>query len=264
MTRIAFLLLVALVCGCASRPQKVWDAASIANHPQPIIVYKDKPNGRIVAGFNTADIRNIISVKQRVENAAGPLRTELLIAEGKEPNGFSFAYHNVSRIGINIGMINLVGDDADAIAALIGHELAHLYLEHGKTRQDREESRIVASNILSIALGMVGIPIPVNATDVASTAVSRTFSREEERDADRLGVTYMAQAGFDPLGAVRLQEKLGAVSAGSMVPFLSTHPASTERVESMKRLAKDMPPSVAPVVAKPSVSQSAPDETAAR
>lgn len=248
MTKIAFLLLVALISGCASsRPQRMWNAASIANYPHPFVVYKDKPNGKVIAGFHTADIRNIINIKERVENAAGPLRTKLLVAEGDEPNGFSFAYHKVPNIGINVGMIKLIGEDADAMAALIGHELAHLYLEHGKVRQDREENRIVTSTVLSFALGMVGIPIPVTATDVATTAVSSSFSREDERDADQLGVTYMTQAGFDPWGAVRLQEKLGAASSGSLVPFLSTHPASAERVENMKRLLKDKPPDVAPV-----------------
>ena len=268
MTKIAFLLLVALISGCASSsPQRMWDAASIANFPHPYVVYKDKPDGKIIAGFNTTDIKNIINIKERVENAAGPLRTELLIAEGDEPNGFSFAYHKVSKIGINIGMINLIGDDADAMAALIGHELAHLFLEHGKVRQNREENRIVTSTVLSFALAMVGVPIPVTATDAATTTVSRTFSRDEERDADQLGVTYMAQAGFDPWGAVRLQEKLAAISSGSLIPFLSTHPASTERVENMKRLLKDTPPSVAPVVpdklAVPSDIAPAPNKSAA-
>ena len=255
MTKIAFLLLVALISGCASnKPPRVWDAASIANFPASFVVYKDKPNGKVIAGFNTADIKNIINIKQRVENAAGPLRTELLIAEGDQPNGFSFASHGVSKIAVNAGMINLIGDDADAVAALIGHELAHLYLEHGKVRQDREEDRIVASTVLSFALAMVGVPVPVTATDAATNSISRSFTRDEERDADQLGVTYMTQAGFDPWGAVRLQEKLGAVSSGSLVPFLSTHPASAERVENMKRLLKDRPPDVAPVVAdKPAI-----------
>ncbi len=242
------MLLVALMSGCANPPQRVWDAASIANFPQPFVVYKNKQNGKIIAGFNTADIRNIINIKERVENAAGPLRTELLISEGDQPNGFSFAFHKISKIGINIGMINLIGDDADAMAALIGHELAHLYLEHGKVRQNREENRIMTSTVLSFALAMVGIPIPITATDAATTTVSRTFTRDEERDADQLGVAYMTQAGFDPWGAVRLQEKLGAVTSGSMVPFLSTHPANTERAENMRRMVKDQPTEVAPVV----------------
>ena len=256
MTKMALLLLVALISGCASsnKPQRIWDAESIANFPHPYVAYQDEQDGKIIASFSTADIRNIINIKERVENTAGTLHTELLIAEGEEPNGFSFAYHNVPKIGITIGMIKLIGDDRDAMAALIGHELAHLYLENGKVRQNREEDRIVASTLLSLALGMVGVPIPVTATDVATDTISKTFSRDEEREADQVGVKYLVQAGFDPWGAVRLQEKLAAISSGSMVPFLSTHPASTERVENMKRLAKELSPNTVPTGAnKPAV-----------
>ncbi len=268
MTRIAFLLLAALISGCAgSKPQRAWDAASIANLPHPYVVYKDKPDGKIIAGFHTDDIKNIINIKERMESAAGPLRTELIILEGDQPNGFSFTYHNVSKIGITIGMIKLTEGDADAMAALLGHELAHLYLDHGKARRDREENRIVTSTILSFALAMVGVPIPVTATDVATATVTKTFSRDEEREADQVGVAYMVQAGFDPRGAVRLQEKLAAFSPDyTMVPFLSTHPATSERIENMKRLVKNMPPSVAPAGAvKPAVppdSSPAPGESA--
>ena len=235
MNRIAPLLLVALVSGCASRPQKLWDASSIANYSQPFVLIKNKPNGKVIAGVKTGDVRNMIIIKERVEAAAGELRTELLVAEGNEPNGFSFVTHDKPRIAINIGMINLVGEDSDAMAALIGHELAHLYLDHGKQRQSREEDRIATSTVLSFALGMIGIPLgPV---DLATTAYSKKFSREDERDADRVGIEYITQAGFDPCGAVRLQQKLGAVSSASLLPFLSTHPSSAERVENLKLLA---------------------------
>ncbi len=247
MAKLIFLLLVTLISGCVNPPQRVWDAASIANFPQPYVVYKNRQNGKIIAGFNTADIRNIISIKERVESAAGPLRTELLISEGDQPNGFSIAFHETAKIGINLGMINLIGEDEDAMAALIGHELAHLYLEHGKARQSREENRILSSTALSFALAMVGVPIPITATDAATTTVSRTFTRDEERDADQLGVAYITLAGFDPWGAVRLQGKLGAISSGSMVPFLSTHPANAERAENIRRMMKDNPPEIAPV-----------------
>ncbi len=235
MTGITFLLLVALISGCASRPQRLWDASSIANYPQPLVLIKNKPNGKVIAGIKTADVRNMVSIKNRVETAAGPLRTELLVADGDEPNGYSFISHGKPRIAVSIGMINLIGQDEGAMAALMGHELAHLYLEHGKQRQGREEDRVVTSTLLSFALGMFGIPFgPV---DIATDAVSKKFSREDEREADRVGVAYLAQAGFDPCGAARLQEKLGAVSSGSMIPFLNTHPSTAERVESMKLLA---------------------------
>ena len=239
MTRLTCLLLVALISGCASRaaPPKLWSAASIASYPNPLILIADKPNGKVIAGVYTADVRNMIRVKEQVENAAGPIRVELLIEEGGEPNGFSFTIGGQPKIAVNIGMINLLGNDSDAIAALMGHELAHLYLGHGNLRQNREGNRMMTSTLLSFTLGMIGIPAPVGVTDVATTAVANSFSREEERDADRTGVGYMTKAGFDPWGAVRLQEKLKVAAKGAPLQFLSTHPGSDERIENMKRLA---------------------------
>ena len=243
MTKITFLLLAAILSGCASRAApRLWDAASIADYPNPVVLFKNKPNGKVVAGVYTADVRNMIRIKEQVENAAGPIRVGLLVEDGGKPNGFSFIMHGQPKIAVNIGMINLLGQDADAMAALMGHELAHLYLEHGNLRRNREGNRMMSSIALSFALGMIGIPAPVEVTDVATTAVANTFTREEERDADRFGVNYMTRAGFDPWGAVRLQEKLRAVAGSSRIPFMSTHPSNDERIENMKRLALEHKP----------------------
>jgi predicted Zn-dependent protease len=105
---------------------------------------------------------------------------------------------------------------------------------------------MVASTLLSFALGFAGIPVPITATDVATTSVTRSFSRDDEREADQLGVEFMANADYDSWGAMRLQEKLLKVADSSMLPFLSTHPSSAERVENMKRLAMETSPDQAP------------------
>jgi len=210
--------------------------------PYRTLSLKEKQGNKISASINMADIQQMIRIKEQVESAAGSLQIKLFLAEGNTPNGFSAVSVHGPIIAVNIGMVNLIGQDGDAMAALIGHELAHLYLEHGRSRQDREENRMAASAILSVALGMFGIPIPFEVMNVAAESVSNKFSREEERDADRLGVKYMVQAGFDPFGSVRLQEKLGAASSGNMLPFLSSHPSGTERVENMKRLAMEHKP----------------------
>lgn len=243
LAKITFLLFAMIISGCAA-PHKVklWDAMSLAEYPEEVVLFRDKPNGKVTAGLQTADIKRMIHVAERVEKAAGPIRTGLVIEEGKEPNAFSFITHEQQVIAVNVGIINLLGQDQDAMAALIGHELAHLYLDHSDLRRDREENRIMTSVAMSFALGIVGIPVPVDATDTATTAVTRAYSREDERAADKLGVSFMAQAGFDPWGAVHLQEKLAASSKGAALPFMSTHPAGAERIENMKQLAASYKP----------------------
>ena len=74
---------------------------------------------------------------------------------------------------------------------------------------------------------------------LGTTAISRVYSRDEERDADRLGFAYMAKAGFNPQGAIRVWEKLSKTASSAALPFLNSHPASDERIENMKRLAAE-------------------------
>lgn len=208
----------------------------MADQPYPLVLITSKPDGKVVAGVRTQNIRRMIGIKDRVEAAAGELRTDLLVADGDQPNGFSFIYHGKPRIAVNIPMINLIGVDEDAMAALIGHELAHLYLEHGKKQMKREEDLIFTSTVISLALGLAGIPM--GPSDLATATLSRKYSREDEREADAEGVKYMLLAGFSPCGAVRLQEKMGAATPGALIPFMSTHPSSAERVENMKVFAE--------------------------
>lgn len=239
MNKLALLLLAALLGGCAaSKPMRVWNASTTIIPPNSVLTFMDHDNGKMSA-VETERIIRILDIKARIEEAAGPMHADLLIAEGDQPNGYSYVTKYGPRIAVNLGMMEMLGKDDDAMAALIGHELAHLYLQHGRQHQDREKNRITTSVAMVFALGMFGIPMPIDVTDAATTAVTNTYSRDDERAADQLGVEYMVKAGFDPLGSVHLQEKLGAISKGAALPFMSTHPSSNERVENMKRLAQE-------------------------
>ncbi len=162
---------------------------------------------------------------------------ELRIMSGTEPNAFSTYDKGSPVIGVNLGMIDLFQNDDDAYAAILGHEFAHLTLGHGAVRQQREQARTVGSTVLGFILGAAGVPGGGTIADVATQVVSTVYSRDEERDADRYGMDYMKRAGFDPKGAVRAWERMSKVS-GFNIPFLSTHPQSAERLETMKRLAE--------------------------
>lgn len=244
MQRIFILFILLVLSGCASqRAPRLWDASLLANYPHAAVDILDKPGGKVIATVGTADIKLMLAAKRHVEEVAGLLRTDFLIADDNRPNAFSFAYHGRPTIAVNIGMINLLDGDVDAMAALIGHELAHIYLQHSKRRQSREEDRSLVSAALSVALGIAGVPVPVDAAGAATSTVAKIFSRDEEREADQFGVEFMAHAGYDPWGAVRLQEKLAASSNGkSALPFLSTHPSNAERIENMKRLSAEIAP----------------------
>jgi predicted Zn-dependent protease len=218
----------------------------IANSPDEVVTLHKGPGRTPVGTIATHRARLIVQVKTRLENAAG-VAADLVLVEGSQPNAFSTPASRAGPIvGLNFGMVELLGDDEDAVAAVLGHEYAHLTLRHRESRMGREPLRLLGSTALAIALASRGMNR--GAAEVANfttQAVSMTFSREEERDADRTGLRYAAAAGFDPHGAVRLWESMAA-GGERTIRFLSSHPASAERVESMRALAAELQASSAP------------------
>lgn len=189
-----------------------------------------------------AQARALIEITAKVADAVGTLQPELLIVEGEVPNAFAYTEDGTAVIAVNTAMLNLLGDDRDACAALIGHELAHFYLRHQAQRRNREQERDGQGGVLGMLLSLTGLPFASAIADLATIAVERGYTREEELLADRIGMDYMARAGFDPQGALRLQEKLTA-AGGSGLPFFSTHPTGPERVAAM-RAELGLPPQV--------------------
>ncbi len=233
--RLLFLSAMLLLAGCAQAPL-TWKANDLVALNASQIHLTRQSDGEIIGVIQRERIQRLIAIKDRIAAAAGR-SAELIIASGKEPNAFATHLQGRPVIGVNLGMIDMFGSDDDAYAAILGHEFAHLTLGHGAIRQQREQLKTVASTALGFILGAAGIPGGGVAVDVAAQAISTVYSRDEERDADRDGLDYMKRAGFDPKGAVRAWERMSKVS-GFSIPFLSTHPTSTERLETMKRLAE--------------------------
>jgi len=172
---------------------------------------------------------------------------ELLLVDGDDPN--AFAALNRQRqpvLAVNLGMIKLIGDDADEFAALLGHEAGHLGKGHFQTGQTRTKTIEAIGSLLGAGLGMAGIPAGGVIADFGVQLVESSFSRAQEREADAAGLEYMMAAGFNPEGAIRIHEKMLQVSKGSVLPFLSSHPSNAERIENLKALIEKTPKPVIP------------------
>ena len=239
-TLIAFVLLFCATPRAEQDKLKTWDAEAIARLSGQTTRLLDGPGGEAITTVNVEKVRRLVDVKNRIANAANQ-QAKLVIVSGAEPNAFATKQNGSPLVAVNLAMMNLLGEDYDAYAAIMGHEVAHLTLNHGDIRQQREGVRTVASSLLGLVLGRYGVPMGGTIADVSTTVVSRAFSREDESAADRLGVTYMREAGFDPSGAVRAWERMASTSKSRGLPFLSTHPAPQERLEEMKQLAAQGP-----------------------
>jgi len=242
-----------------------WEAAGIVQNPSNFINLRG-PDKQTVATVSVQRVRTVVEVKQKIEQQSGVV-AKLLLQNGTEPNAASGPNSTGEYVVVvNLAMMDLIGDDKDAYATVLGHEFAHLTLGHSKIRKEREGVRSGLSSILGAVLGLAGVPFGGTIANLGTTVVSRVYSRDEERDADNTGLKYAADAGFDPMAAPKLWEKMAAKGNGA-IPFLSTHPAATERVDNMKQLAlslsKQNPmPTIAIVTPAPQVT-SVSDETVA-
>ena len=224
------------------------DVAAVEDAHIPLVA-----GGHGLMLVETRHARVAWSVAQRMsaQLAVSPASTFLLV-EGTTPNAYAFHHDGKPHIAANLGMLTLLADDEDAWAALWGHELAHLSERHREVRSERRASARKTSEVVGLALAVAGVPVGDLLAEGAATLVDRGYSRDEERDADRIGLLAMQRAGYDPAGAIRLQEKLSAAGGRSGFAFLSTHPGGQERVERMRELVKTLRPVTPPGGAPPS------------
>lgn len=142
------------------------------------------------------------------------------------------------KMAIYTGIIDKLALTDDEIGQIMGHEIAHALLGHGRERMSRALATQAGLQLGSIAAGtdITGL------TPVADIALNLPNSRGAESEADRYGIELAARAGYDPRAAVRLWEKMGAASKGNPPKFLSTHPSPADRIEALNALVPQMLP----------------------
>ena len=231
---LIFIFLVLLLSTVRAEQIKIWDAEAIAKQTGLSTNLLDGQTYIATVSVNT--VRHLIEIKDKI-SAVSHQPARLLIATGNAPNAFATKENGEQVVAINLAMIKLMGDDWDAYAAIMGHEISHLTLGHRETRVQRESTRTLASNLLGLILGKFGVPLGGSIADLGTQAVSTSFSREEESAADKLGMRYMVEAGFDPQGGVRVWDKMSGAAKSSSLPFLSTHPSTQTRLDEMRMIA---------------------------
>lgn len=188
--------------------------------------------------IETARARLIGEVAQKIQAAAGPGEAPDWLLIGT-PGVNAYASYDGAQpvVTITLGMVALLGDDREAWAALLGHEIAHFRLGHHEAMRARRQATDVGSSIAGIALSLAGLGFGSAVADAGGKLVERAFNRDDEREADRVGLEIQRRAGFDGRGALRLQQALIDGNKGAATPgFLSTHPGGEERIERLREL----------------------------
>jgi predicted Zn-dependent protease len=162
---------------------------------------------------------------------------QVAVFDDPTPNAFALPG---GRIGVNRGMLR-VAQGQDQLAAVIGHEIAHVLADHSNERLTQElavQGGLMLVDLFAEEPGSLGHQALRKALGLgAEYGVLLPYSRTHEREADRLGRDLMARAGFDPRASVELWRNMAQAADGQPVEFLSTHPSHGSR---LAELAEDM------------------------
>jgi predicted Zn-dependent protease len=161
---------------------------------------------------------------------------EFKVVNDSTPNAFALPG---GFIAITRGLLVNLGNEAQ-LAAVLGHEIAHVTARHSVQGMQRGALMNVGLAVLSGVTGQASYgPLAQQTGKLAAGLLDNTYSREQERESDRLGVDYMVLAGYDPVGAVQLQEYFfRQVEQGAEPMWLSglfrTHPFSRDRMRDLQ------------------------------
>jgi predicted Zn-dependent protease len=136
------------------------------------------------------------------------------------------------KIAFYSGILDKLKLTDDEVAMVMGHEIAHALREHARERMGKNAATGIGANVLSqlLGLGQVGQTV----THYGAQLLTLQFSREDETEADLVGMELGARAGYNPRAGITLWQKMGAASQGAPPQWLSTHPSGSSRIAEME------------------------------
>jgi len=245
--------LVIMVCACSTNPftgKKDLNFVSNAEiFPSAFQQYDQfLTENKVVKG--TTDAQRVVTVGSKIRAAA----EKYLNANGYQGylDGYQWEYNLVQDPAVNAwcmpggkivvytGILPITKDDA-GLATVLGHEVAHALVNHGAQRMSAAQLQ---------QLGAVGVSVAASGKSESTQQILMQayglgteyggmlpFSRKHENEADEIGLTLMAIAGYNPDKALEFWKRMEANSNGSAPPeFMSTHPSGATRIANITKL----------------------------
>ena len=178
--------------------------------------------------------RSLIPYAERFNKDSSRWRWEVNLISSKAVNAFCMPGGKIAFFSGIIDQLKLTDDE---VAVIMGHEMAHALLEHGRARMSEQVLKSVGISVAAslFNLGQLSTELLAQA---AHLAVSLPYARTHERDSDLVGMELAARAGFDPRAAALVWQKmarLAQASGGGQPPqFLSTHPSHQTRIREIE------------------------------
>lgn len=184
---------------------------------------------------NAALTEQVRTMGRRIAQASGAdFAWEFnVIEDNKTANAFCLPG---GKVGVYTGLIPIAENNA-GLAAVVAHEVAHAVLRHSSERMSQQMVLQLGMDITSLSFGnskykdMIAGAMGLG----AMYGITLPFSRLHEAEADRVGLEYMAKAGYDPEEAVALWYRMGEAGGGRPPELLSTHPDPISRAKDLKK-----------------------------
>ena len=198
---------------------------------------------------DNAQVRRLRAIAQRIIPFAGvwnprarDWQWEVNLIGSKQVNAFCMPG---GKIAFYTGILNQLKLTDDEVAMVMGHEVAHALREHARKRMGKSAVTQGAARIGgAVVAGVFGIDprLTDGLARGGANLLTLEFSREDESEADLVGMELAARAGYDPRAGVSLWQKMSTVSKGAPPQWLSTHPSGKSRIAEIEaNLPKVLP-----------------------
>lgn len=241
-----WLLVIGFQSGCVTTPETGRSQLKLVSDDQMLALGLqsfDQTKKQIPVSKDAAGTAMVQRVGKRIASVANlpGAQWEFVLFESKEANAFCLPG---GKVGVYTGILPIVKDDA-GLAAVLGHEVAHAALYHGRERISRSMGLELLGEGISTGIGAYG----AKPTTIAGfqqvygigtqVGAELPHSRLQESEADQIGLRFMARAGYDPEASLAFWQRFAAFNSqngGSGTPsFLRTHPTDSTRIEQIRR-----------------------------
>jgi predicted Zn-dependent protease len=191
--------------------------------------------GPLVTNGNTIDFVACVAdaIVAELDGEDAELYWELAVVDHPEVNAFVLPG---GKIVVKSGILTMT-ENQHQLAAVMGHEVAHVTAHHANERASRGVVTGVGIDIAAILLGGGYSNQTRGAYEAlsagAALGIMNPFSRKQETEADIVGLEYMARAGFDPRESVTLWKNMNAKNTSKIPEYMSTHPSGETRIENL-------------------------------
>lgn len=242
--RLKVLLLLLLLAGCTTAPETGRQQLLLISPSEEARIglqafQQLKQQEPVVA--TGKDARMVREVGQRIARVA-PLpgaQWEFVLFQDDSPNAFALPG---GKVGIYTGILPITKNEA-GLATVMGHEVAHAVARHSAERMSQSLLTQIGGTALAAAIGSdagVTRDLVLQAYGLGTqVGVMLPYSRTHELEADRIGLLYMARAGYDPREAIDFWKRFSAYNArggGKPPEFLSTHPVDARRIAQLEAM----------------------------